>query len=108
MQVLTVGYASNGRGGYNGRSWGRQCKHCKKVLREGERVLKVSQRDYVHVRCVWGLIGGEPDCMSPEEWLNLNRTAKAERKQRELEERALLDEEFLKARDELIRMLNED
>lgn len=107
MQVVTVRRASNGRAGYGKTSWGRQCKECRKVLKEGQRVLRITSQAYVHVRCLSDLIAGEPDSMSPLEWLELQKGARAERMRRDEEERRRLDEEFRRARDELIAMLHD-
>lgn len=66
MQVVTVGHASNGRyrPGGSGKSCGRTCRACLRVLREGQRVLRVNDYNFVHLPCLRELIDDEPDFYS--------------------------------------------
>lgn len=66
MQVVTVGHASNGRvcDPSTGRSQGRTCRACLRVLREGQRVLRVNDYNFVHLPCLRELVGAEPSFYS--------------------------------------------
>lgn len=66
MQVVTVGHASNGRlrASRKGRSQGRTCRACHRVLREGQRVLRIDDYNFVHLPCLREVIGDDPDFYS--------------------------------------------
>lgn len=66
MQVVTVGRATNGRRmSANGRTAGNTCKICVRVLREGERVLRIDDFTFVHLPCLRDLVGADPEFLHP-------------------------------------------
>lgn len=66
MQVVTVGYASNGRYlGAGRRPKGRTCKICVRVLREGQRVLRVDDWTFLHLPCLRDTVGDDPAFLDP-------------------------------------------